>query len=58
MFGLKAEDLFSTLLIGICVIALIYSFAKYGYRVWFQPEKFIMLDEEKKKAHHNGSNSS
>ena len=50
MFGMKPENLLSTLLIGICVIALIYSFAKYGYFVWFNPEDFKKLDEEKKRS--------
>ena len=49
MFGLRNEDILSKLLIGICLIALIYSFAKYGYLVWFHPDDFMKLDEEKKK---------
>ena len=49
MFGLTKEDLFAVVWIGVCLIAFLYSLSTYGYMVWFKPEEFMKLDEEKKK---------
>jgi len=49
MFGLTNDDLFAVVWYGICLIAFLYSLSTYGYMVWFKPEDFMKLDEEKKK---------
>ena len=49
MFGLTNEELFAVVWICICLLAFLYSLSTYGYMVWFKPEVFIKLDEEKKK---------
>jgi len=49
MFGLTNEDLFAVVWFGICLIAFLYSLSTYGYMVWFKPDDFMKLDEEKKK---------
>jgi hypothetical protein len=50
MFGLSGEQLLSILWISVCLVTLGYSFGRYGYLVWFKPESFIKLSEEKKKS--------
>ena len=49
MFGLKGENLFTAVWIGIFLVAIAYSFAKHGYQVWFKPTEFMKSDEEQKK---------
>ena len=49
MFGLTNEDLFTVVWFGIFLFAFLYSLSTYGYMVWFKPEDFMKLDENKKK---------
>ncbi len=48
MFETKNDELFPVIL-GIGLIAFLYSLLTYGYMAWFKPEDFIKWGEERKK---------
>lgn len=48
MFGLTSKDFFEVIWFGLCILVSIYSFATYGYNVWFKPEEFMKADNERK----------
>lgn len=49
MSRLTIEDLFAIVWFGICTIFFLRSLSTYGILVWFKPEEFMKLYEEKKR---------
>jgi hypothetical protein len=43
------KDLFGAIWLGLWMLALLYSLFTFGYQVWFKPEEFIRLIEERRK---------